>query len=111
MMAREWSALLGRYGQSVVVHQGTKEFLCRAFMQPIRERGQEQQAPSPLGLRREDRFLYLGDPSYVLGPEDWLEWKGRAYEVWSTHPIDLGRATLYYWAVLRPRDTEQEAAP
>ena len=79
-------------------------------MQPIRETGQEQQVPSPLGFRREDRLLYLGVPDCPLGQEDWVEWNGEAYTVQSTHPVYLGRTALYTWAVLRPRDLEAEAA-
>ena len=36
-MEREWSALLERYGQRVVLHQGEQETAGRAFLQPIRE--------------------------------------------------------------------------
>ena len=37
-----------------------------------------------------------------------MEWQGTAYTVQSTHPVYLGRTALYTWAVLRPRDLEQE---
>ena len=107
-MEREWSALLARYGQETVLHQGEREIRARAFLQPIRETGREQQVPSPLGLRREDRFLYLGAPDQPLALSDWVEWQGNAYTVQSTHPVYLGRTALYTWAVLRPRDLEQE---
>ena len=109
-MEREWSALLERYGQRVVLHRGERETAGKAFLQPIRETGQEQQVPSPLGFRREDRLLYLGVPDCPLGQEDWVEWNGGAYEVWSTHPVHAGQEVLYTWAVLRPRDLEAEAA-
>lgn len=111
MMEQEWSALLERYGQRVVLHQGEQETAGRAFLQPIRETGQEQQVPSPLGFRREDQFLYLGAPDCPLGQEDWVEWNGGAYEVWSTHPVHVGQTVLYTWAVLRLRDLEAEVAP
>ena len=109
MMEREWKGLLTRYGQPVVLHQGERTLSGRAFVQPIRESGQEQLVPSPLGLRREDRFLYLGTPEHLLKPGDWLECEGGAYEVCSAHPIPLGSAVLYLWAVLRPRDLEEDA--
>lgn len=99
-MEREWEALLVRYGQQVVLHQGEQSAAGRAFLQPIREAGREQQVPGPLGLRREDRFLYLGAPA------DWVEWNGAAYTVQSAHPVYLGRTALYTWAVLRPREEE-----
>ena len=111
MIEQEWSALLERYGQRVVLHQGEQETAGRAFLQPIRETGQEQQVPSPLGFRREDRFLYLGAPDCPLGQEDWVEWNGAGFTVWSTHPVHVGQTVLYTWAVLRPRDLEAEVAP
>ena len=108
MMEREWSALLERYGQAVTVHRGEGACASRAFLQPVRSSGQEQQLPGPLGLRREDRFLYLGNAQLPLSPGDWLEWEGRGFEVQSTHPIYLGLEVFYIWAVLRPREEEAE---
>ena len=110
MMEREWEALLARYGQQVVLHQGEQSAAGRAFLQPIRETGREQQVPGPLGLRREDRFLYLGAPDRPLAPADWVEWNGAAYTVQSAHPVYLGRTALYTLAVLRPREAEEETA-
>ena len=111
MTAQEWSILLRQYGQSVTLHQETGTILTKAFLQPLRETRSEQQIPSPLGLRREDRFLYLGSPEYVLSPKDWIEWNDRAYDVWSTHPIYMEQGALYIWAVLIPRDREPEVTP
>ncbi len=108
MMERTWSALLARYGQEVTLHRGETETNGRAFLQPIRETGREQQVPSPLGLRREDRFLYLGEAGQPLARTDWVEWNGAAYTVQSVHLVYVGQTGLYTWAVLRPRDPEQE---
>ena len=105
-MEREWSALLERYGQAVVLRRGETEVSCKAFLQPIRDTGGEQQLPSPLGLKREDRFLYLGGPGQALELGDQVAWRGGDYEVVSTHPICLGAQVLYIWAVLRPMDKE-----
>ena len=107
MMEREWSTLLTQYGQETILHREERTVPSRAFLQPIRETGREQQVPSPLGLRREDRFLYLGAPEYPMEPGDWVEWNGGAFEVQAAHPVYLGRTALYTWAVLRPRDSEQ----
>lgn len=107
-MEGTWSALLARYGQRVVLHRGEETSEQPAFLQPIRETGQAQQVPSPLGLRREDRFLYLGVPECPLALTDWVEWNGCAYTVQSAHPIYLGQTALYIWAVLRPGDAEKE---
>ena len=57
MMEREWAALLARYGQSVALHRGEETVRTQAFLQAVTERDRAQEAPSPLGLRREDRFL------------------------------------------------------
>ena len=55
MMDREWQAILDQYGQAVeLLGPGDQEGTAvRAFLQPVRERGEEQLTPSPLGLRRE----------------------------------------------------------
>ena len=77
--------------------------------QPVTERDRAQEAPSPLGLRREDRFLYLGKPEEPLTPGCWVEWNGTGYEVQTAHPIQAGGRTSHVWAVLRPRDREAGA--
>ena len=48
MMDAAWAALLAKYGQRVVLHQGDSTVAARAFLQPIREKGQAQSLPSPL---------------------------------------------------------------
>lgn len=109
MMEREWAALLARYGQSVALHRGEETVRTQAFLQPGTERDRAQEAPSPLGLRREDRFLYLGKPEEPLTPGCWVEWNGTGYEVQTAHPIQAGGRTSHVWAVLRPRDREAGA--
>ena len=108
MMDREWSAILARYGQKVIIRRSREgEGLeRRAFLQPVLEKGAEQSVPSPLGRRREDRFLYLGPADIPLteglSP---VAWQGQEYEVQSAHPVGAGKAH-HWWAVLRPRDKE-----
>lgn len=110
MMDAAWAALLTRYGQRVVLHQGDSTVDARAFLQPIREKGQAQSLPSPLGWQREDRFLYLGDPNRPLSDHgDWVEFEGAGYAVVSAHPVHVGNSVSHIWAVLRPRDTGEEA--
>lgn len=110
MMDAAWAALLTRYGQRVVLHQGDSTVDARAFLQPIREKGQAQSLPSPLGWQREDRFLYLGDPNHPLSDHgDWVEFEGAGYAVVSAHPVHVGNSVSHIWAVLRPRDTGEEA--
>lgn len=104
----KWAALLGQYGQQVSLHRGEETVSVQAFLQPVRDQGTPQRLPSPLGLRREDRFLYLGPPQPALegGTGDWVEWAGRGYEVVSAHPVFVGETVSHLWALLRPRDEE-----
>lgn len=105
MMDREWRAILARYGQETVVYDGEKTpgVRVRAFLQPVLEKSREQEVSSPLGLRREDRFLYLGpvDAPLTAGVSR-VEGRGQAYEVQSAHMV----GESHWWAVLRPRDKE-----
>ena len=110
MMDTVWAALLTKYGQPVTLHQGDTAVDARAFLQPIREKGQAQRLPSPLGWQREDRFLYLGAPGCPLSADgDWVEFEGKGYAVISAHPIYVGATVSHIWAVLRPRDKREEA--
>lgn len=110
MMDAAWTTLLAKYGQRVVLHQGDNTVDARAFLQPMREKGQAQSLPSPLGWQREDRFLYLGDPNHPLSDHgDWVEFEGTGYTVISAHPVHVGNSVSHIWAVLRPKDTGEEA--
>ena len=110
MMDAAWAALLAKYGQRVVLHQGDSTVDTHAFLQPIREKGQAQSLPSPLGWQREARCLYLGDPNQPLSDHgDWVEFEGAGYAVVSAHPVHVGNSVSHIWAVLRPRDTGEEA--
>ena len=86
------SVLLDRYGQCVTLYRGGVEAgrEVRAFLQPLREAGREQARPSPLGLRREDRYLMLGEPDVPAAPGDRVVWRESGYEVRTAHPIYLG---------------------
>ena len=99
--------LLKRYGQTVCLHSGGgQEVQTRAFLQPVRERGEEQLAPSPLGLRREERLLYLGPAGVPLSPRSTrVVCEKRVYEVQAAHPVGAG-PLCHWWAVLRPLDKE-----
>jgi hypothetical protein len=104
MMDRAWRAILARYGQEVTVRgeKGEMGQTVRAFLQPVLEKDEVQTVPSPLGLRREDRFLYLGPADVPLtARESLVEWQGQTLEVQSAHPVGTDRAG-HWWAVLRP---------
>lgn len=100
MMDREWSAILNRFGQTV----GVDGREVKAFLQPVLEKGEGQVRPSPLGLRREDRLLYLGPADVPLqAGVSRVEANGRDYVVQSAHPVGTA-VPHHWWAVLRPRD-------
>lgn len=104
MMDREWRAILAKYGQKVAVCDGAGRVNVRAFLQPVREKGAEQEVPSPLGLRREDRFLYLGPVGMPLtAGVSRVEHGGRTYLVQAAQLV----GESHWWAVLRPRDKEE----
>lgn len=106
MMEREWRAIVRRYGQQVQVRQKENEDALdtRAFLQPVRDKNELQLSPSPLGVRREERLLYLGVSNLQLFPgESTVTWQGVRYEVQSVHPVTGG---CHWWAILRRLDGE-----
>ena len=107
MTDRAWKGILSRYGQTLSLHPagGGEEISLRAFLQPVLGRSEDQQGPSPLGLRREDRFLYLGPADVSLADGDELEWQGTRYRVESTHLVGPETGG-HRWALLRPGDRE-----
>ena len=92
------SALLDRYGQCVTLYRGGVEAgrEVRAFLQPLRE-----------ALRREDRYLMLGEPDVPAAPGDRVVWRESGYEVRTAHPIYLGERLSHWWAVLAPWGKEE----
>ena len=108
-MEREWAALLAHYGQRVTLHgPGGEKRSALAFLQPILDTTQEQLTPSPLGGRRLDRFLYLGEPGASLSPEDsWIvEWNCQRFAVVSARPVYVCNSLSHWWAMLRPLEKE-----
>ena len=87
------SALLDRYGQCVTLYRGGVEA------------GREVRGF--LGLRREDRYLMLGEPDVPAAPGDRVVWRESGYEVRTAHPIYLGERLSHWWAVLAPWGKEE----
>ena len=105
-MDREWQTILARYGRNMTLYspEQPEGIALRAMLQPVLERTGEQQVPSPLGLRREDRFLYLGPKEAALqAGESRVVCEDREYLVQSAHLV----GDNHWWAVLRPRDKER----
>lgn len=101
MMHREWAAILARYGRTVTV---TREGECvetKAFVQPVLDKG-DQLVPSALGLRWEERWLYLGAADLPLYPrESIVTWDGADYEVCSARSVGDGH---HVWAILQRKE-------
>lgn len=104
MMKREWKAILKRYGRRVLVTTpGREELEVKAFLQPVLDRD-EQVKPSPMGLRRDERMLYLGPGEVELIPgETVVKEESCRYEVRSTRPVEGGH---HVWAVLQRMEDE-----
>lgn len=101
-MERMWADILERYGQDVIL-RGAETAVCKAMVQPLLERKDEQETASPLGLGRQDRFRYLGPAQYPLDLDTVVEWKGVEYRVGSVHL--MGEDICPHWrAILYPRE-------
>lgn len=103
MMELEWKGILARFGQEVTLRRDGEDCSLRAFVQPALDRGRDQEAPTPLGLGRQDRFLYLGPSDCPLALDTLVEWKGGEYRVQSAHLMGEGICP-HWWAMLYPRD-------
>ena len=103
MMEQEWKGILARFGQAVTLWKNGENHSLRAFVQPAMDRGRDQEVPGPLGLGRQDRFLYLGPSDHPVDLDTVVEWKGREYRVQSAHLMGEG-VCPYWWAMLYPRD-------
>lgn len=108
-MEQVWKTILAQYGQKVTVYaegEGAGVTL-KAFLQPVLEPGKEQNVPSPLGMKRQDRFLYLGPANRPLTPRvSRVAWAGQNFEVQAAQPVG-GKETHHWWAVLRLQDREE----
>lgn len=98
--------ILARYGQDVTVRygDGRPERAARAFLQPIVERREDwrQEMPTPLGIVRRGRFLYLGEPGVELTGCEELEWNGEQFRVQAVEAIYVGGRLSHWWAVAVP---------
>ena len=83
MMERLWSSILECFGEDVILRKDTVDISGRALIQPLPERGKEQEMPGPL------------DADTVV------EWKGKEYRVQRAHLMGEG-VCPHWWAVLCP---------
>lgn len=114
MAGNAFGRILERYGQTVAVHYGGGPVgtPVRAFLQPVTQRREDwrQEVPTPLGVRDQARFLYLGPPEVPLEGlgDGFLEWRGRRFQVRVCQPVYVGETLSHWWAVLEVRDREED---
>lgn len=102
-MRRIWKRILSWYGQDVTLSQGEARRTVKALIQPVLDGSREQAAPSPLGVGRQEQFLYLGAVEQPMDTDTVVEWRGRRYRVKRTH-VAGAEVCPYRWAMLCPRD-------
>lgn len=105
-MRHGFDRVLRRYGRPAVLWRNGGQTVGTALVQPLYEKA-HREIPTPLGLQRTDRFLYLGEAALAvdqLGQEDWIVWENQSYRVVNAQPVALGRTVLYRWAILEPRE-------
>lgn len=101
MMGGIWNGLLRQYGQPVTLVSGEERVSLSAFLQPAPERT-DQERPTPRGMARRERFLYLGPAGQPLDLDTVVIWGNRQFRVQAAHrrgdPV-----CPHWWAVLYPR--------
>lgn len=105
-MTRWVDGIFRRYGQEVTVERRDETAkTVRAFLQPLRERGEGRPEPSPIGGLDGRLWLYLGKAPVDAG--DLVTWEGRRFRVRSGRPHYIGAALSHWRAVLeRAREAE-----
>ena len=101
-MERAWNEILARFGQEVTL-RGEETVSTRAIIQPFLDRNEDQAAPTPLGLERQERLRYMGPARHPLGPDTVVEWMERQFRVKAAHLVGEGICP-YWWALLEPRE-------
>lgn len=111
-MNGEFQRLLEEYGQRVTVCRGGEKTEARAFLQPVLERREDwrQELPTPIGVMRRDRWLYLGDGAAPLEEAEEMRilWQGHTLRIQTARPVYVGERLSHWWAVLDERDATAE---
>jgi len=96
-MKGQWRAILGRYGRQVILQRNGQEVSVKAFVQPVLDK-KSQLVPSPLGLRAQERAIYLGPGEVELLSGESVVLDGEiAYEVRTARMVGNGH---HVWALL-----------
>ncbi len=104
-MERAWRSILSRYGQRAALLQGAQQVQVRAILQPVADRERDQEVPSPLGERRQERVLYLGPGDSPLDTDTVVQWGDRQFRVQRAH-LAGAEVCPHWWAMLYPREEE-----
>lgn len=104
-MTRRVAELLARYGQTVILERAGRAETVRAFLQPLRERGERGPEPSAAGWVDGRLWLYLGRAAAKAG--DAVAWNGRRFRVRSGRPHYIGER-LSHWRAVLEREREAE---
>ena len=98
-MREQLEAALGTYGQAVTIRRGETITACRAFLQPVLAKRQEEpRDDTPLGSVDERRWLYIG--TAPVERYDTVEGCGMSFLVKEATPVYLGDTILYWHAIL-----------
>ncbi len=116
MMEQEFQQLLTKYGQTMTIQYGLDGELVetKAFLEPVLDRREEweQRVPTAIGIVRQDRFIYLGDPNVPMDTvgDGHILCRGKVYYVQTAQEIYVGDVRSHWWAILRVRDWEDEVS-
>lgn len=109
-MTNPFLQMLRQYGQivSVFYENPQEKTLAYAFFQPILQKQEnlKQVLPTALGLFRQDRFLYLGEPGISLKNAQSLRWNQTRFRIEAAQPIFIASQINHWWAVAVPEEVD-----
>ena len=98
-MRGQLEAALGTYGQAVTIRHGETATACRAFLQPVMAKRQEEpRGDTPLGSVDARRWVYIGTAE--VARYDTVEGCGMSFLVKEATPVYLGETVFYWHAML-----------
>lgn len=111
-MKRQIKYMFRRWGQKLclITNQGEgAEYY--AFLQSLQYKNKMylQDVRTPMGLSKQDYFLYIGPPDQPLTADSLVKSGGGLYKVIKSEPIYMGGEFLYIWAVVRKAVDENGA--
>ena len=102
MMTAKISTELERHGRVVTLYtpKHPEGVAVKAVVQPERSRGTARAVPSPLGWKKQGRFIYLGPAKVSLeGGSVRMEADGVRYDMHNARPVYAGGEITHWWAV------------